>query len=65
MVENGVQIASDIEKLLPLKKDNETNAKMSEKERLECIGNVRKSLREMNRKIRKMNLLLRYTTRSD
>ena len=65
VVENGVQIALDIEKLLPLKKDKEKNAKMSEKERLECIGNVRMSLREMNRKIRKMNLLLRYTTLMD
>lgn len=65
VIDNGIQIAKDIEKLLPIAKDDEKNSKMTEKERIDCIGRVRKSLQAMNYKIRKLNLLLRYTTLLD
>ena len=41
------------------------NSKMTEKERIDCISRVRKSLQSMNYKIRKLNRLLRYTTLMD
>lgn len=65
VIDNGLQIAADIEKLLPIAKDEEKNSKMTEKERIECIGRIRKSLQSMNYKIRKLNRLLRYTTLLD
>ena len=65
VIDNGLQIANDVKNLLSLNKDKDKNAKMTEKERIECIGNIRRSLRNMNRKLRKMNLMLRYTTLMD
>ncbi|MEH2891223.1 hypothetical protein V7T85_06680 [Segatella copri] len=65
IIDNGIQIAADVEKLLPISKDEDKNSKMTEKERIDCISRVRKSLQSMNYKIRKLNRLLRYTTLMD
>ena len=58
VIENGIQI-------VPLSKDKDKNAKMTEKEGIECIGKIRKSLRALNYKMRKMNRLFSYTTLLD
>lgn len=65
VIDNGIQIAADVKKLLPIGKDDEGNTKMTEYERINCIGKIRKSLQSMNYKIRKMNRLLHYTTLLD
>lgn len=65
VIDNGIQIVADIKQLIPISKDDEKNSKMTEYERLKCISKIRRSLRDMNYKIRKMNRLLRYTTLLD
>lgn len=65
VIDNGIQIVADIKQLLPISKDAEKNSKMTQWERIECVGKIRKSLQGMNYKIRKMNRLLRYTTLMD
>ena len=65
VIENGIQIVNDIRHLVPLSKDKDKNAKMTEKERIECMGKIRKSLRALNYKMRKMNRLFSYTTLLD
>ena len=42
IIDNGIQIAADVEKLLPISKDEDKNSKMTEKERIDCISRVRK-----------------------
>lgn len=65
VIDNGIQIAADVKQLLPISSDEEKNSKMTEQERMKCVSKVRKSLRDMNYKIRKMNRLLKYTTLLD
>lgn len=65
IVESGIQVAADVKHLVPLNKDKDKNAKMTEKERIECMGNIRRSLRSLNYKMRKMNRLISYTTMMD
>lgn len=65
VIDNGIQIAADVKKLIPIGKDDESNTKMTEYERINCIGKIRKTLQGMNKKIRKMNRLLHYTTLLD
>ena len=49
IIDNGIQIAADVEKLLPISKDEDKNSKMTEKERIDCISRVRKSLQSMKK----------------
>ena len=65
VIDNGIQVALDVKRLLPLSEDGDRNSKMSEFERIECIERVRNDLRSMNYKIRKMCRLMRYTTLMD
>ena len=65
VVETGMQVATDIQHLVPLNKDKDKNAKMTVKERIECMSNIRRSLRALNYKMRKMNRLISYTTLMD
>lgn len=65
VIENGIQIANDVAKLLPISKDKDKNTKMTELERIQCISDIRISLRNMNFRMRKMNRLIRYTTLMD
>lgn len=65
VVETGMQVATDIQFLVPLNKDKDKNAKMTVKERIECMSNIRRSLRALNNKMRKMNRLISYTTLMD
>ena len=65
VVETGMQVATDIKLLVPLNKDKDKNAKMTVKERIECMSNIRRSLRALNYKMRKMNRLISYTTLMD
>lgn len=65
VVETGMQVATDIKLLVPLNKDKDKNAKMTVKERIECMSNIRRSLRALNNKMRKMNRLISYTTLMD
>lgn len=65
IVENGIQIAGDIQHLVPLKQDKDQNAKMTTQERIQGISDVRRSLRALNYKMRKMNRLVSYTTLMD
>lgn len=65
VVETGMQVAADIKLLVPLNKDKDKNAKMTVKERIECMSNVRRSLRALNYKMRKMNRLISFTTLMD
>ena len=65
VIDNGIQVALDVKRLLPLSEDGDKNGKMSEFERIECIERVRNDLRSMNYKIRKMCRLMRYTTLMD
>ena len=65
IVENGIQIAGDIQHLVPLKQDKDQNAKMTTQERIQGMSNVRRSLRALNYKMRKMNRLVSYTTLMD
>lgn len=61
LIENGLQIAADIEHLLPLKKDKEKNAKMTQYERFKVLGNVRANLQKLNKKLRTLGRLINYT----
>lgn len=65
VINSGIQIAGDVQQLLPLRAEKGKNPKMTEFERIKCIGNVRRSLRSMNYKLRKMNRIIRYTTLLD
>ena len=65
VIDNGIQIAADVKQLLPIGKDSDKDAKMTEYERIKCISNIRKSLRSMNYKLRTMSRLLRCTTLMD
>lgn len=65
VINNGIQVAADIRQLLPLRADPSKNPKMTEFERFKAIGNVRRSLRDMNYKIKRMNRIIRYTTIAD
>lgn len=65
VIDDGIQIAADVKQLIPLSKDGEKNAKMTQWERIECIGKIRKTLRSLNAKLRKMNRLIRYTSLMD
>lgn len=61
LIENGLQIAADIEHLLPLKKEQEKNAKMTQYERFKVLGNVRANLQKLNKKLRTLGRLINYT----
>lgn len=65
LIENGMKLAVDIEQILPLKKDPEKNAKMTQYERFKVIDNIRMNLRALNKKLRTLNRLIRYTTIMD
>lgn len=65
VIDHGIQFAADIRQLLPIRKDRSKNTKMTEFERFKTIGNVRRSLRSMNYKIKRMNRIIRYTTLMD
>lgn len=65
VIDNGLQIAKDVKHFLSISKDPDKDAKMTEAERIECIGNIRSTLRSMNYKLRKMSRLMRYTTIMD
>lgn len=65
VINNGIQVATDVSKLIPISKDKDKNAKMTEKERIECISNIRNSLRSMNYRLSKLSRLIRYTTLMD
>lgn len=64
VIDDGIQIATDIEKILPFKKKS-NKPRLTQYERMKIIENIRKSLRIMNYKIRKMNRTIRYTTLLD
>lgn len=63
LIENGMSLAADIEQVLPLKKGN--NAKMTQYERFKTIDDIRMNLRALNRKLRTLSRLVRYTTIMD
>lgn len=65
IIENGLKLAADIEQILPLKKDQDKNAKMTQYERLKVMDNIRLNLRTLNRKLRNLSRLIHYTTIMD
>ena len=65
IIENGLKLAADIEQILPLKKDQDKNAKMTQYERLKVMDNIRLNLRTLNRKLRILSRLIHYTTIMD
>ena len=65
LIENGIKLAADIEQILPLKKDPDSNAKMTQYERFKVMDNIRMNLRALNRKLRTLSRLIRYTTMMD
>lgn len=65
IIENGLKLAADIEQILPLKKDQDKNAKMTQYERLKVMDNIRLNLRTLNRKLRTLSRLIHYTTIMD
>lgn len=64
VIDDGIQLATDIEKILPFKGKSE-KPRLTQHERMVIIENIRKRLRVMNYKIRKMNRTIRYTTLLD
>lgn len=65
VIENGLKLAADIEQILPLKKDQDRNAKITQYERLKVMDNIRLNLRTLNRKLRTLSRLIHYTTIMD
>uniref|UniRef100_A0AB33IWT1 DUF4141 domain-containing protein n=1 Tax=Prevotella sp. GTC17254 TaxID=3236794 RepID=A0AB33IWT1_9BACT len=65
LIENGMKLAADIEQILPLKKGADKNAKMTQYERFKVMDNIRLNLRDINRKLRTLSRLVRYTTIMD
>jgi len=65
VIENGLKLAADIEQILPLKKDQDKNAKITQYERLKVMDNIRLNLRTLNRKLRTLSRLIHYTTIMD
>ena len=45
IIDNGIQIAADVEKLLPISKDEDKNSKMTEKEELTALAESEKAFR--------------------
>lgn len=64
VIDDGIQIATDIEKILPFKGKSK-KPRLTQYEKMKIIENIRKRLRVMNYKIRKMNRTIRYTTLLD
>jgi len=65
IIENGLKLAADIEQIVPLKKDQDKNAKMTQYERFKVMDNIRLNLRGLNRKLRTLSRLIHYTTIMD
>ncbi len=65
LIENGMKLAADIEQVLPLRKDPDKNAKMTQYERFKVMDNIRVNLRQLNRKLRTLSRLIHYTTIMD
>lgn len=65
LIENGMKIAADIEQILPLKKDQAKNAKMTQYERFKVMDNIRLNLRSLNKRLRTLSRLIHYTTIMD
>lgn len=65
ILESGVKLAGDIESVLPLSKDKEKNPKMTQKERIMAIGNIRASLHRINMQMYTLYKSLKYTTLMD
>lgn len=45
IIDNGIQIAADVEKLLPISKDEDKNSKMTEKKELTALAESEKAFR--------------------
>lgn len=65
IIENGLKLAADIEQVLPLRKDPDKNAKMTQYERFKVMDNIRVNLRQLNKKLRTLSRLIHYTTLMD
>ena len=65
IIDTGLNVASDIELLVPFRKDPEKNTKMTQEERLKVIDTLRIKLRSLNRKLRALGRLVCYTTIMD
>lgn len=65
IIDTGLNVASDIELLIPFRKDPEKNTKMTQEERLKVMDNIRIKLRSLNRKLRALGRLVCYTTIMD
>lgn len=61
IVNTGLQVCADIEKVLPIGK----KSKLTKWERIECIGRIRKNVNKINRSIWKVANMLKYTTLLD
>lgn len=65
IIDTGLNVGSDIELLIPFRKDPEKNTKMTQEERLKVMDNIRIKLRSLNRKLRALGRLICYTTLMD
>ncbi len=65
IIDTGLNMAGDIELLIPFRKDAEKNTKMTQEERLKVMDNIRIKLRSLNGKLRTLGRLVCYTTLMD
>lgn len=65
LIEEGLKLAADVKQVLPLKKNKDKNAKMTQYERLKVMDKIRVNLRTLNRKLRTLSRLVHYTTIMD
>lgn len=65
VIDDGIQIATDVKQILPLGSSKGKNPKLTEHQRIQVISNINTTLVKLNYKLRKMNRLIRYTTLLD